>query len=144
MPTVEERFSVALHHSARIWRQALDARLKDLGVGSAGWLAIALVAKAHSPLSQKELANQLGVEGPTVVATADRLEAAGLIARTASASDRRVKLIVLTDAGRALYARVKAEADAFRHAMLSDVEKQALATATAVLEALRARIETEL
>jgi MarR family transcriptional regulator, transcriptional regulator for hemolysin len=144
MPTIEERFSVALHHSARTWRQALDARLKDLGVGSAGWLAIALVAKAPSPLSQKELANQLGVEGPTVVATADRLESAGLIVRTPSDSDRRVKLIVLTGAGRALYARVRAEADAFRHTMLSDVDKKALATATAVLEALRARIEAEL
>ncbi|MBB5200650.1 hypothetical protein HNR39_002492 [Glaciimonas immobilis] len=35
---------------ARAWRQALDRRLKDLGVGQAGWMAIAVIAKAAQPM----------------------------------------------------------------------------------------------
>jgi MarR family transcriptional regulator for hemolysin len=141
MPTIEERFSIALHHTARAWRQALDVRLKDLGVGQAGWMAIAIVAKAGQPLSQKELASQLSIEGPSMVATLDRLVAAGLVERMPCETDRRIKLIVLTDAGRSVYAKVGAEANAFRGATLSGVERDALRTATELLEALRARIE---
>ena len=143
MPTLEERFSIALHHTARVWRQALDARLKDLGMGQAGWMAIACVAKAGAPLSQTELAKQLSIEGPSVVATIDRLVASGLVERTPCATDRRVKLVILTDAGREVYAKVSAEATAFRDATLSDVERGALRNATDMLEALRARIEAQ-
>ena len=32
LPSIEDRFSAALHNTARSWRQALDRRLKDLGV----------------------------------------------------------------------------------------------------------------
>src|SRR6476469_2593540 len=104
MPTLEERFSIALHHTARVWRQAIDARLKDLGVGQAGWMAIAMVAKSATPLSQTELATLLSIEGPSMVATIDRLVRAGLVERQASEQDRRVKRIVLTDGGREVYA----------------------------------------
>jgi MarR family transcriptional regulator for hemolysin len=142
--TLEERFSAALHVTARVWRLGLDARLKDLGVGQAGWMTIAIVAKSPAELSQKELADQLGVEGPTVVAMIDRLVKAGLVLRAPSATDRRVKLVRLTEAGRSLYAKVRDEAQAFRSTLLSDVDQATLRAATDMLEALRARIEAGL
>jgi MarR family transcriptional regulator for hemolysin len=142
--TPEERFSAALHATARSWRIALDARLKDLGVGQSGWMTIAIVAKSRVELSQRALADQLGVEGPSVVAMLDRLEQAGLVLRTPSPTDRRVKLVHLTDAGHALYAKVRKEADAFRVSVLDGVPPAQLATATTVLETLRARIEAML
>ena len=140
-PTPQERFSTALHATARSWRIALDARLKDLGVGQSGWLTIAIIAKSKTELSQRALADQLGVEGPSVVAMLDRLEQAGLVLRAPSPTDRRVKLVHLTDAGRALYAKVRKQADAFRASVLAGVEPQALAAATALMESLRGRIE---
>lgn len=143
-PGPQERFSHALHASARSWRLALDARLKDLGVGQAGWLAIAMIAKSKSALSQRELADLLGVEGPSVVAMVDRLERAGMVVRAACPTDRRVKLLHLTDSGRALYAKVRTQADAFRASVLASVDPVALAAATELLEALRARIEESL
>ncbi|MFL6672589.1 MAG: MarR family winged helix-turn-helix transcriptional regulator [Massilia sp.] len=142
--TVRERFAAALHASARSWRLGLDARLKDLGVGQSGWLAIAMIAKSASPLSQRALAGLLGVEGPSVVAMVDRLEQAGLVLRAPCPSDRRVKLLQLTDSGRALYAKVRVQADAFRASVLDGVDPAALEAATVLLDALRARIEESL
>ncbi|WP_088968565.1 MarR family winged helix-turn-helix transcriptional regulator [Vogesella sp. LIG4] len=139
--TLEERFSRALHNTARAWRLALDRRLKDLGVGQAGWMTIATVAKATEPLSQSELANRLGVENPTVVSMVDRLVKAGLLLREPSTSDRRIKYLVLTDAGQQLYQRVRAEADAFRIELLHDIDPTLLATMTNVLETLQSRAE---
>jgi MarR family transcriptional regulator, transcriptional regulator for hemolysin len=142
--TPEERFSMALHSTARAWRLALDARLKDLGVGQSGWMTIAIVAKSKRELSQRELADQLGVEGPSVVSMIDRLENAGLVLRSPSPTDRRVKLVHLTDSGRALYAKVKKEANAFRSSLLADVDTAALAAAADLMDALRERIEGQL
>ena len=67
MTSIEERFSAALHKTARGWRHAIDRRLKELDLGQASWMAIAMIAKSPQPPSQSELAHQLGVENPTSV-----------------------------------------------------------------------------
>jgi len=135
-----ERFSMALHATAREWRIAIDKRLKDLGVGQSGWMTIAMIAKAKEPLSQRALADLLGIEGPSIVSMLDRLERDGLVRREPSPLDRRVKLAHLTDDGRALYAKVRKEADAFRSAMLDGLDPATLDAAADLLEGLRARI----
>src|SRR5450830_1722001 len=96
---LDERFSSALHSTARAWRLAVDRRLKDLGLSQASWMTIAMAAKASEPLSQIELAHRLGVEGSTMVAMIDRLVKAGLLVRQTSTTDRRVKRVVLTAEG---------------------------------------------
>src|SRR6202046_2170412 len=110
MADLEERFADALHGTARSWRQAVDRRLKYLGVSQASWMTIATAAKASSPLSQSELADRLAVEGATMVAMVDRLVKAGLVVREPSSTDRRVKRVVLTAAGTQLYGKVKEQA----------------------------------
>ncbi len=136
-----ERFASALHNTARAWRQAVDRRLRHLGLSQAGWMTIAVAAKARSPLSQSELADRLGVEGATMVAMIDRLVRAGLVNRAPSSTDRRVKHIVLTEAGRRLYETVQAAAAAVRRELLADLDPKELETATRVLETLQSMID---
>jgi MarR family transcriptional regulator for hemolysin len=140
--TLEERFSDALHSTSRSWRQAVDRRLKYLGVSQASWMTIAIAAKADSPLSQSELADRLGVEGATMVAMVDRLVKAGLVVRQASSTDRRVKRVVLTPAGLAIYEKVKTEADALRRQLLAKMDGKKLLAATELLENLRGIIDS--
>lgn len=139
--TQTERFAAALHATARSWGLALDARLKDLGVGQAGWMTIAMIAKATEPPSQRVLADLLGIEGPSLVSMLDRLERHGLVRRTPCWIDRRVKIAQLTDDGLALYSRVRKEADAFRLAMVDGLSEEALTKAAELLEQLRTRVE---
>jgi MarR family transcriptional regulator for hemolysin len=142
MSDLAERFSGALHNTSRAWRQALDRRLKYLGVSQASWMTIAVAAKARSPLSQSELSDKLAVEGATMVAMVDRLVKAGLVNREPSATDRRVKRVVLTEAGNVLYDKVRQEAAAFREELLADIEPKKLLAATELLEDLQGVIET--
>jgi MarR family transcriptional regulator, transcriptional regulator for hemolysin len=139
-----ERFSYAMHNCARTWRLALDKRLKGLGIGQSGWMTIAMIAKSSEPLSQRALADLVGVEGPSMVSMLDRLERDALVERIASATDRRVKLVQLTDGGRKVYAELRKEADAFRVFVLEGVDEAQLAGATDLLETLRQRIEDSL
>jgi MarR family transcriptional regulator for hemolysin len=122
MSGIEERFSAALHSSARNWRQALDRRMKDVGISQAGWMTVAL-------------------EGPSMVAMLDRLMKAGLIVREPSPTDRRIKLVMLTDAGVALYGKVKTQATAFRKELLTDIDPGQLRLATELLEQLQRALE---
>ncbi len=142
MVDIEERFSGALHNTSRAWRQALDRRLKYLGVSQASWLTIAVAAKAATPLSQSELADRLAVEGATMVAMVDRLVKAGMVVREPSTTDRRVKRILLTPAGSVLYANVRAEAAAFRKELLADVDPKKLLAATELLEGLQGSLDS--
>jgi MarR family transcriptional regulator for hemolysin len=143
MSDLDERFSDALHSTSRSWRQAVDRRLKYLGVSQASWMTIAIAAKARSPLSQSELADKLGVEGATMVAMIDRLVKAGLVTREASTTDRRIKRVVLTPAGLNVYEKVKAEATALRKELLAGMEDKRLLIATELLEGLQGIIEKQ-
>jgi MarR family transcriptional regulator for hemolysin len=142
MSDVEERFSGALHNTSRAWRQALDRRLKYLGVSQASWMTIAVAAKARSPLSQSELADRLAVEGATMVAMVDRLVKAGLVIREPSTTDRRIKRVVLTQAGNLLYDKVREEAAAFRQELLAGIDAKKLLAATELLENLQGVLES--
>ena len=141
MSAIDERFSAALHGAARQWRLLLDRRLRGLGMSQAGWMTIAIAAKAKTPLSQSELATSVGVEGATMVAMLDRLARAGLIERVPSETDRRVKRVLVTPAGMELYEQVKREGNAVRKELLAGVDPAALLAATELLEAIGARID---
>ncbi|MDP9084779.1 MAG: MarR family transcriptional regulator [Pseudomonadota bacterium] len=143
MAELEERFSDALHNTSRAWRQALDRRLKYLGVSQASWMTIAVAAKAKWPLSQSELADRLAVEGATMVAMIDRLVKGGLVMREPSTTDRRVKRILLTEAGTLLYDKVRTEAAAFRKDLLANIDPKKLLIATELLLNLQGIIETQ-
>jgi MarR family transcriptional regulator for hemolysin len=59
-------------------------------------------------LAQRELAELLGVEGPTMARHIDRLERDGVVTRTRDDADRRVVRVHLTERGQALRDRLHA------------------------------------
>jgi len=142
MPELEERFAEALHASAHAWRLKFDRRLRCLGLSQASWMTIAVAAKACTPLSQSELADRLGVESTAVVKKVDRLVKAKLVVREMSRTDRRVRQIILTEAGKRLYDSVRTVAAGVGKELLVDIDPKRLALATEFLETLQERLES--
>jgi MarR family transcriptional regulator for hemolysin len=66
---------------------------------------------------------------------------AGLVRREPSTSDRRIKHVVVTEAGYRLFNTVKTEAAAVRKELLSKLDPKKLEVATGVLEALQGMID---
>ena len=62
--------------------------------------------RLEQPMATGTLAEQLGLDRSNVTSVVDRLEERGLVTREAHPGDRRVKLLVLTDAGRATRAAI--------------------------------------
>jgi MarR family transcriptional regulator for hemolysin len=134
---LEERFESALRNTAMAWRQAIDRRLRRLGVSRAGWMTIAAAMKAGSPLSQSILADTLAVSRASMVHTIDCLVKNGLVKRESSSSDRRLKRVVVTDAGAHLYSLLRDEVAALRREMLAIIELDNLVHLTEFLEKLQ-------
>lgn len=74
-------FSHLLYLTAHHWRLAVNRRLKDLGMSQASWVAVSAIARNEQPLSQSELAQELGVESATIVPLINRLVELALVER---------------------------------------------------------------
>jgi MarR family transcriptional regulator for hemolysin len=135
---LDERFENALRNTATAWRQAVDRRLRRLGMSQAAWMTIAAAMQARSPLSQSILADGLAISHASMVKTIDCLVKNGLVKRESSASDRRLKHVVVTEAGAHLYSLLRDEVAAVRRQMLAIVEPEKLAHLTELLEKLQA------
>ncbi|MFI6098113.1 MarR family winged helix-turn-helix transcriptional regulator [Lentzea sp. NPDC051213] len=75
------------------------------GITSQQVKALLILDKAALPM--RRLAERLGAEPSNLTAVVDRLQARGLVERQADPNDRRVKLLVTTDAGTAAAADLR-------------------------------------
>jgi MarR family transcriptional regulator, transcriptional regulator for hemolysin len=73
------------------------AALEPLGVSNRGYHVLATARTGE--YTQKELAEQIGLDKTTMVVTVDELEQKGLAEREPSRSDRRARVISVTKAG---------------------------------------------
>ncbi|AIX74172.1 MarR family transcriptional regulator [Mixta calida] len=132
----QQRFSRLLHLAAHAWRLAIDRRLKESGLSMNSWLAVATLASESEPMTQKALAQVLGLEEASVVPLVDRLVAQQLVERSQPEEDRRKRLLLVTEQGNALFNKVKVETDRLRGELLADIDRDELAIAQRVLQQL--------
>src|SRR5450830_1141590 len=98
----QHRFAMQVAQLSRAWRSKLDRRLVGLGLSQARWLVLLHLARFTEMPTQRELAQSVGVEGPTLARLLDSLEGQGLVQRQAVVEDRRAKRILLCDTARPL------------------------------------------
>ena len=135
-----DSFGFVVNDVARLIRVEVDRLIAGAGIGLTPGEARALshAARAGS-VRQNILAERMGVEAMTMCGYIDRLEARGLVHRTVDPTDRRAKLVHLTDAADEVLARLssvglesrrKASADlsAEEWAVLQDLLKRVRAT----------------
>ena len=84
---------------ARLLRAEFDRAIaaESLGITPGEARALSHVARA-SPVRQAALAERMGVEAMTLSTYLDRLEEQGLVLREADPTDRRAKLVDITEA----------------------------------------------
>jgi DNA-binding MarR family transcriptional regulator len=80
---------------------AIDAELAELGITWAQWGILLKIASGKGDTASDLCRN--GCDTGSMTRMLDRLEQKGLISRERSQEDRRVVLLRLTDAGKALY-----------------------------------------
>jgi DNA-binding MarR family transcriptional regulator len=85
----------------------MGATAEEFGLAPAQALALNELETDH-PLSMRELAARLKCDPSNITGLIDRLEARGLVRRETHPGDRRIKYLVLTEAGQQIRARLQA------------------------------------
>jgi MarR family transcriptional regulator for hemolysin len=101
-----------LNLTSRTVRRAFDSALLAAGGSLPVWL-ILLSLKRGTVDNQRELAEAIGIRGATLTHHLNALEAQGVLTRRRDPRNRRVHIVELTQAGEALFARLREAAMAF-------------------------------
>ena len=133
------QFLRAVFEIPRFWRTAMDRRLKPLGLSEAKWRTVFHLAHGPTGMSQRELANRLNIEAPTLAKLLDRLAADGWIERRTASNDRRVKTIHLSPKAAGVRRQIDRTMSEMRAAVLRGISATDFQTCIAVLEKIRAR-----
>jgi MarR family transcriptional regulator for hemolysin len=91
-------------------------------------------------INQRELADRLELETPTLVRILDAMEGQGYVERRVAGSDRRAKEIYMTDAGRVVAGEVEALAEDIRGQIISGIPESDLRTTLNVIRAMQANL----
>lgn len=136
-----EEIGPLIAETARLWRTRLDARLQPLGLSQARWRVLVALAKAgEEGLLQRELAEMIWVEQPTVAAVVDRMEKDGWIERRTREEDRRCKTILLTPQAHEAVSQVFAEASRLREEICHELGKAQLEQCVDTLSHIKQRL----
>jgi MarR family transcriptional regulator for hemolysin len=111
------------------------------GLSDARALPVLHIARSGGGMRQGHLAEELGVEGPSLVRILDQLCAAGLVERRDDPNDRRAKTLHLSDEGRQMAALVETRLDALRSSLLAEVADEDLAGALRTFARFEAALE---
>ncbi len=125
-----------LSRAARSVSRAFDDALADAGGSLPVWLVL-ISLKSQQPGNQRDLARAVGIKEATLTHHLNAMDARGLVTRRRDPANRRVHQVELTEAGEAMFARLRDAAMAFDQRLrrgLSDDE-------IAGLEALLGRLE---
>lgn len=139
--TDQHRFGMQLAHMSRGWRAELDRRLAGMGLSQARWLVLLHLARFDEAPTQRELAQSVGVEGPTLARLLDSLETQGLVKRQAVLEDRRAKKIMLCPPALPLIEQIETIANALRAELFVGVEEEDLRVAMRVHARILANLE---
>ena len=128
-----------LARTSKLVAQAFDATLVEAGGTLPVWLTL-LSVKSRELANQRELAGMIGIQGATLTHHLNGMEAQGLLTRRRDPDNRRVHVVELTQAGEAMFVKLRAAALVFDKRLRVGLPDDRLAEFAEVLAALRANV----
>jgi len=89
------------------WRQVVEQKVQLSGLTDATWRPLLHLLLLGNGIRQKDLADSIGITGPSLVRLLDTLINNQLIVRNEDADDRRAKKLYLTAAGETLARQIQ-------------------------------------
>jgi MarR family transcriptional regulator for hemolysin len=121
----------------------LDRRLAAHGASIWNWVLLKEAAAAEEPVSQRQLADHMRIEPPTLVRHLDKLADEGLVERRPDPDDRRVMRVVVTPAGRRRLDELHEVVHAFDLQLRSILTKRDVEVLSRALPRIRTYLEQQ-
>ena len=123
-----------VNKTAKAFVKALDSELREkVGVTVGQWKVMVMLVNQDG-LSQKEIAERLGLEGPTLIPIIDKMEKDELVVRKIDPYDRRNNRIYRTEKANELWNEMVKCATKIRQVSLKDIPEENIYITKNVLE----------
>lgn len=123
-------------------RQAMDDMFRPYGMSSSRWMALAILKDALEPMSQRELALRMDIEGATLVRIIDALERDGWVRRRVSPLDRRIKLVSMEPKAQEFVRIFMNAMSRLNKALYAGIPDSRVQASISLLEELRANLQS--
>jgi MarR family transcriptional regulator for hemolysin len=140
-PRNNNELGLVLFGTARAWRTKLDQRLRPLGLSQGKWRTLIHLSQGGDNLTQKEIAERMGIEEPTLAGLLNRLQHDGWIKRRESRDDRRCKTIHLQRGSKPVLEKIFNTAHELRAELIEDISQRDVETCIKVLSKIRDKAE---
>jgi MarR family transcriptional regulator, transcriptional regulator for hemolysin len=130
-----------LARTARAVSRAFDDALAKAGGSLPQWLILASLKDTTHGM-QRQLADALGIEGPTLTHHLNKMEAAGLVTRERDPANRRVHHVELTPAGQRMFSGLRDTVVAFDARLRSGLTDRQLSQLRRLLDQLAVNVAT--
>ncbi|MDE1994598.1 MAG: winged helix DNA-binding protein [Rhizobiaceae bacterium] len=124
--TLRRMLTTNANQIGRHWRRVAHEVVFAHGITDAAALPFITISRLGDGVRQLDLAEAVGLEGASLVRLLDQLCGAGLVERREDASDRRAKMLFLTDSGRTLALQIEQELVALRERVFGGVSVEDL------------------
>jgi len=121
-------------------RAAFDALVREHGMTLARARVFHKLSRRDG-INQRELADELELETPTLVRILDAMEAQNFIEYRPVPSDRRAKQIFMTESGKVVAAEVEALASGVRADILQGIPDEDVGVALKTIRAMTANLQ---
>jgi MarR family transcriptional regulator, transcriptional regulator for hemolysin len=136
-PPTSEPIGLLLTRTAKTLGRAFDDALAERGGSLASWVVLtSLAGGLHR--SQRSIAADVGVEGPTLAHHLNRMELDGLVTRQRDPQNRRAHQVALTESGRTAFRSLLGAVMAFDEQLRADFTDAELWTLRRLLHRLAA------
>jgi MarR family transcriptional regulator, transcriptional regulator for hemolysin len=130
----ENSIGFIVNRTARAFVKALDSELRyRTGVTFGQWKIMVMLVNQNG-LTQKEIADRLDLEGPTLIPIIDKMEKEGLVIRKVDTDDRRNNRICRTDKADKLWDKMLECALKIRQISVKDIPEEDINTMRNVLD----------
>jgi MarR family transcriptional regulator for hemolysin len=137
--TIHAEMGLLIARLARLWRREANQALADHGLSEATALPLLVLSRRGKLVRQGVLAEEMGIEGPSLVRLIDLLQAEGLVERREDPTDRRAKILHLTPTGEAKANEVNRVLRRVRAYLLKDIGSDELVTTFEALLSIEQR-----
>ena len=138
---VQAELGLTVARLARLWRRRADEALSAHGLSEATAHPLLILSRRGKCVRQGLLADEMGIEGPSLVRLIDLLQAEGLVERREDPTDRRAKMLHITALGESKVAEINRVIGRLRSDLLGGIPEDHLAVTFATLQQIEAAAE---
>lgn len=136
---IHAEIGLLISRLGRLWRREVDQAVAAHGLSQATAIPLLVLLRRGKCVRQGVLADEMGIEGPSLVRLIDLLQAEGLVERREDPTDRRAKMLHLTALGELRAGEINRVLRRVRAYLLKDIPAEDLVVTFEALQRIEQR-----